>query len=102
LPADGSRVVREVLHEQSQEFPRLDERLTGEPYRYAYAVGFGDGRRGGLPLWRHDLKTRETLRHDLGPHAVPGEFVFVPRSEQGAEDDGWLVGLVHNRQSGCA
>ena len=24
----------------------------------------------------------------------PGEFVFVPRGAAGAEDDGWLVGLV--------
>lgn len=102
MPADGGRVVREVLHEQPQEFPRLDERLAGEPYRYAYAVGFGDGRQGGLPLWRHDLQARQTLRHDLGAHAVPGEFVFVPRQAQGAEDDGWLVGFVHNRQSGRA
>ena len=102
LPAGGQRVVREVLHDVAQEFPRLDERLTGEPYRYAYAVGFQPDQPGGQPLFRHDLNTRQTTRHDFGPHAVPGEFVFVPRRAQGPEDDGWLMGLVHNRQSGCA
>lgn len=106
LPADGGRVRREVLHDAPQEFPRLDERLSGEPYRYAYAVGIGqglgDGTGGGLPLFRHDLHTRNTLAHDFGPHAVPGEFVFVPRQPQGAEDDGWLMGFVHNRRSGHA
>ncbi|NBD20411.1 carotenoid oxygenase [Aquabacterium fontiphilum] len=102
LPADGGRVVRTVLHDAPQEFPRLDERLTGEPYRYAYAVGFQPDQPGGQPLYRHDLQMSSTVVHGFGPHAVPGEFVFVPRQPTGAEDDGWLVGLVHNRQSGCA
>ena len=102
MPAGGSRVVREVLHDASQEFPRLDERLTGEPYRYAYAVGFRPDQQGGQPLYRHDLQSRQTLRHDFGANALPGEFVFVARQAQGAEDDGWLVGFVHNRQSGQA
>lgn len=102
MPAGGGRVVREVLHDATQEFPRLDERLTGEPYRYAYAVGFRPDQQGSQPLYRHDLQTRQTLRHEFGPQAVPGEFVFVPRQAQGAEDDGWLVGFVHNRQSGQA
>lgn len=111
LPADGSRVLREVLHDAPQEFPRLDERLSGEPYRYAYAVGIGQGlgdvgaaaghrQSAGLPLFRHDLHTRTTALHDFGAHAVPGEFVFVPRQPRGAEDDGWLMGFVHNRSSG--
>lgn len=102
LPADGGRAVRTVLHDAPQEFPRLDERLTGEPYRYAYAVGFQPDQPGGQPLYRHDLQMGSTVVHGFGPHAVPGEFVFVPRQPTGAEDDGWLVGLVHNRQSGCA
>jgi len=112
LPANGARVVREVLHDVPQEFPRLDERLTGQPYRYAYAVGIGvglgdaasDARRGGLPLYRHDLHQRTTSAHHFGPQAVPGEFVFVPRDAQGrgAEDDGWLMGFVHNGQTQTA
>jgi carotenoid cleavage dioxygenase len=32
--------------------------------------------------------------HDFGPGRHPGEFVFVPRGADGAEDDGWLIGLV--------
>lgn len=102
LPAAGGRVAREVLHDAPQEFPRCDERLTGEPYRYAYAVGFQPDQTGGQPLYRHDTQMRRTQTHAFGPNAVPGEFVFVPRQRDGAEDDGWLLGLVHNRQSGRA
>ncbi|MDE2595169.1 MAG: carotenoid oxygenase family protein [Burkholderiales bacterium] len=100
LPAQGHQVLRQVLSSRSQEFPRLDERRTGRPYRWAYTVGFGSDMAAGQPLLRHDLEQGGTQVRSFGPHAVPGEFVFVPRSEQGAEDDGWLMGLVHHLQSG--
>src|SRR3546814_14129394 len=47
-------------------------------------------------LFRHDLEKGVTETRDFGPGRHPGEFVFVPRSTEGAEDDGWLVGLVVN------
>ncbi|MDE2433746.1 MAG: carotenoid oxygenase family protein [Burkholderiales bacterium] len=100
MPANGSRVHRQVISNLPQEFPRLDERLTGRPYRYAYAVGFGPETPAGHPLLRHDLKQGGTLVRNFGPHTVLGEFVFVPRSKQGAEDDGWLMGFVHHVQTG--
>jgi carotenoid cleavage dioxygenase len=101
LPASGGRVVREVVHDALQEFPRVDERLTGEPHRWVYAVST----RPHLPvnpLYRHDMHTRSTQVHDFGSGRVPGEFVFVPRHEQVLEDEGWLIGFVHNRQTGLA
>src|SRR3546814_20762540 len=49
-----------------------------------------------LRLFRHDLENGTTETRDFGPGRHPGEFVFVPRSPDGAEDDGWLVGLVVN------
>jgi carotenoid cleavage dioxygenase len=36
--------------------------------------------------------TRQT--HDFGADRYPGEFVFVPRHAEAAEDEGWLIGLV--------
>ncbi len=102
MPAGGARVQRQVIHDASQEFPRLDERLVGQPYRYAYTVGFRLQDQVSQQLYRHDMHTGQTLQHDFGPGMVPGEFVFVPRAKQGAEDDGWLMGFVHNRQTGMA
>lgn len=100
MPANGSRVQRQLISSRSQEFPRLDERLVGQSYRWAYTVGFGSETAAGQPLLRHDLMQGSTLVRSFGPHAVPGEFVFVPRTEHGAEDDGWLMGFVHHVQSG--
>jgi carotenoid cleavage dioxygenase-like enzyme len=91
--------VRTVIHDHAQEFPRYDERLTTKPYRYAYTVAIPEAEASewqiaDTRLFRHDLDKGVTDAHDFGPGRHPGEFVFVPRSEQGAEDDGWLIGLV--------
>ena len=90
---------RRVIHEAPQEFPRYDERRSMQPYRYLYSVAVPPGDGGELAiadtrLYRHDLTGGGTLARDFGPRRHPGEFVFVPRAETGAEDDGWLVGLV--------
>ena len=34
----GGKVVEERLDDRGQEFPRLDERLVGKPYRFGYTV----------------------------------------------------------------
>lgn len=99
MPAHGKRVIREVISDQPQEFPRLNETLVGQPYRYAYAVGFTVDTEGGQPLFKHDLKERTTTTHVFGSHQKPGEFVFVPRPAARSEDDGWLIGFVFNLTS---
>ncbi|HMN53848.1 MAG TPA: carotenoid oxygenase family protein [Sphingopyxis sp.] len=97
-PAAGT-TVRSVIHDHAQEFPRYDERRTTRPYRYITSVAIPDGASSewalaDTRLFRHDLAEGTTATHDFGPGRHPGEFVFVPRSETGAEDDGWLIGLV--------
>ncbi|MFZ9157822.1 MAG: carotenoid oxygenase family protein, partial [Ilumatobacteraceae bacterium] len=37
--------------------------------------------------------------HDFGPHAHPGEFVFVQDSESAGEDEGWAMGFVHDEST---
>lgn len=94
-PARDS-VQRTLLSDRRQEFPRLDERRTGEDYRYAYAVGFDVGKPSAQPLMRHDLRSGSTLLHHYGPRCIPGEAVFVPRHDQAAEDEGWLLSYVYD------
>jgi carotenoid cleavage dioxygenase len=94
LDAATRRVQRRVLGQGRQEFPRCDERRTGREYRYAYVAGF-DPMGGAQPLVRYDVQKGAVARHGFGPQRTPGEFVFVPRNEAAAEDDGWLIGLVH-------
>ncbi|APW73242.1 MULTISPECIES: carotenoid oxygenase family protein [Sphingopyxis] len=91
--------LRTVIDDQPQEFPRYDERLTTRPYRYIYSVALPESAGAEMAiaetrLLRHDLEKGTTEARDFGPGRHPGEFVFVPRAAAGAEDDGWLIGLV--------
>lgn len=97
-PAAGT-TTRAIIYDHPQEFPRYDERLTTQPYRYIYSVALPDRATTEMEiadtrLFRHDLQSGTTAIHDFGPGRHPGEFVFVPRGSNGAEDDGWLIGLV--------
>jgi 8'-apo-carotenoid 13,14-cleaving dioxygenase len=91
------RVDRQVVDEQPQEFPRCDERAMGKPYRYAYAMPLADEGAAFVSkthLIKHDLEAGTREVHEFGANRYPGEFVFVPRRADAAEDEGWLMGYV--------
>ena len=92
------QVSVKTLSPWPQEFPRIDERHTGQPHRYVYALALpaerGEQFMLSSVLYRHDLETGTSQVHDFGPGHRPGEFVFTPRTPDAAEGDGWLIGLV--------
>ena len=47
-------------------------------------------------LYKHDLEGGTRQVHDFGTGHILGEFVFVPKADGTAEDDGWLMGYVVN------
>jgi len=97
LAPDATQVARQVIDDEGQEFPRCDERRTGQPYRYVYsmaAAGNGASLINDTRLFRHDLDTGTRTVHDFGPRRHPGEFVFVPKADHTDEQQGWLIGLV--------
>lgn len=91
-------VSRRVIDAESQEFPRPDERFIGRPYRHAWALALPGRSEPGFVaetrLFHHDLESGTRTVHDFGPGHYPGEFVFVPRSDEAPEGDGWLMGYV--------
>lgn len=97
LPANGKQVQRQLLSDRAQEFPRFDERLAMQEYRYLYTVGADVTQPDSpQPLLRHDLKTGDVVEHWYGDNKVTGEVVFVPRRADSAEDDGWLLSYVYD------
>lgn len=97
----AQKVDRKVIDARPQEFPRYDERRTGQPYRFALTVALPESSTdvmtiGDTRLYRHDLVEGRSDVHDFGAHRHPGEFVFVPRPGGTGEDDGWYLGLVVN------
>ena len=95
-PATKS-VERQVISTDNQEFPRVDERITGKPYRYAYCVSMGEQSLAGSTdarLFKYDLKTGKRQIHDFDSSHALSEFVFVAKNEHSGEDEGWVMGYV--------
>ena len=93
-------VTETRLDERGQEFPRIDERLTGKRHRFGYSVGLPGAdnplRLGASMLLRHDLDTDSTTSRSFGPSTSVGEFIFLANDPEAAEDDGVLMGFVHD------
>ncbi|SDC08183.1 carotenoid oxygenase family protein [Actinokineospora iranica] len=83
------------VDDRPQEFPRVDERVVGRRHRFGYSVAFGaDGLAG--TLLKHDHGTGSAVAREFGRGRSIGEFVFHPNSADAAEDDGVLMGYVHD------
>jgi len=86
-----------VIDASSNEFPRLPNALNTKAHRYGYTVAPAIDEQAGWATLKHDLVTGDRHAFDHGAGRCAGEAVFVPRAAHGdAEDDGWLLTLVHD------
>ena len=86
------------LDDSPQEFPRIDERRTGKPYRYGYTADLPEfNAMGGLR--KYDLHKGTFDVHSEGPSRIFFEPVFVPRTPDAAEDDGWIMAYVFDKST---
>ncbi|THV26820.1 carotenoid oxygenase family protein [Glycomyces paridis] len=110
----AGKVRTELLHDRPQDFPRMNGRFAGRPYRYGYSAstelyappsaldpdrpdeGFSNA------ILKHDLATGTTETHEFGRDAAAGETVFVPAESAAAEDDGYNLLFVHDPDRGAA
>ena len=90
------RLSESLLDDHGGEFPRFDDRLGGQDYRYAYSTHWWGDKVSSGPLYKHDVRTGRTEVHDFGPGYACMEPVFVPRTDATGEDDGYLMAYVHN------
>ena len=84
------------------DFPMWDTRATGVQTRFSYLASFLEN---GTPysfnaLQKIDNETGEVDVYDFGPGRFTSEALFVPRNRDAAEDDGWLVAIVFNGNTG--
>jgi carotenoid cleavage dioxygenase len=95
-------VTEGALDHHPVEFPRVDERRNGRPYRYAYTVEYREFGPGNMPrsslLRCYDVEMGRSFAKDFGVRYVPGEPVFVPKSANAAEKDGWILALRYDRE----
>ncbi|MFP6626244.1 MAG: carotenoid oxygenase family protein [Deltaproteobacteria bacterium] len=86
------------LSDRGAEFPRIDDRLGGYKNRFGYALVAGDNALvpGTGTVCRYDRSGGPSSYYDFGLGQMPGEPVFVPRSADSAEDDGFVVTVVYD------
>lgn len=103
--AEFSAVDR--LTDWIDEFPRIDERYVGRPYRHGWGLvmdrdmpmEFVRGRASGFKMnkighWDHATGSQDFWW--AGPQSIVQEPCFVPRSADSPEGDGWIIALVDN------
>ncbi|ROO87588.1 carotenoid cleavage dioxygenase [Actinocorallia herbida] len=103
-PSTG-RSTLERLDDTPSEMPRLDERLIGvDRHRYGY---FSSRTKTAADatvsrLLKRDLDKGTSESYAYGPARFGMEAVFVPRTPDSAEDDGWLMTYVSDLADSCA
>lgn len=102
LAANTNRFSETALDDAVGEFPRLDERRTGLPYRYGTIAANlvrskGDG--GVMnSVIRYDHQQGTRVCYSFGPGDGISEPVFVARNAQAHEGDGWLLTVVYRAE----
>ncbi|MFC9583505.1 carotenoid oxygenase family protein [Streptomyces yangpuensis] len=103
-PATG-RMTRTLLDDSRVEFPRVDDRLIGRPYRYA-ALATGTGRTDLLPgeydavRW-YDAETGDSRVWEAGNLSV-GEPVFAPEPGRNSDGHGHWLTFATDRTDGSS
>lgn len=92
----------EPLDDRPGEFPRIDDRRGGLPHRYGYTASAASWDTETVTfdgVVKHDLETGSSRAHRYGDRCAAGEAVFAPDPDGTAEDDGWLLNLVHDHDA---
>jgi carotenoid cleavage dioxygenase-like enzyme len=106
LNKSESRVETRCLDESESEFPQCDLRFAGRPYRHGwYTTADGQLETGTEisddfhnTIGHIDHETGETQLYSSG-QAMVSEALFVPRSEDAAEGDGFLLSVETNLET---
>ncbi len=99
------KVTEARIDDRVHEFPRHDPRVATMPHRFGYTAGIialGTDQRPAFDhtaIYKTDVTTGEVLTHEFGPSKGGAEPIFIPKDGSTAEDDGWILSMVHDRSS---
>jgi carotenoid cleavage dioxygenase len=98
LAGNSDTIKREYIDDLDGEFPRLDERRAGLSYRHGYYAADTKGTNkvyfDAIAHIDHKTGKKQVYAFEEGN---PGEPVFVPRTANAEEGDGWLVTTVYHK-----
>ena len=90
------------LSDIGAEFPRIDDRLIGYENRYGYAAIAAPGEGVGAvfrAITKYDRQGGASVTRPIVEGQWVGEPVFVPRSPDAAEDDGFVLHQLYDGAS---
>ena len=93
-------ISKNKLNNLSCEFPKIDERYTGEKYNHIYVAltlhsnWFGHEFEG---IAHYDLNTNTNQIHDFGKDSIVLEPIFVSKNDNSPEGEGFLLTFVYNK-----
>jgi carotenoid cleavage dioxygenase-like enzyme len=104
---NSNTFAEQALDDRPGEFPRLDERFTGLPYRHGYFQAgavtdatHGREARNGLAHIDHRSGEVSVWRPGAADHC--GEPVFVARSADADEGDGFVLSVIFRAETQCS
>lgn len=107
LSAATETVVPRALSDFPCEFPRCDDRYIGRPYEHGFVLAFDperpyDPANGPMPFQFFNLLTHLNVRTGASESWFAGasecfqEPIFVPRSADAPEGDGYVIALLNH------
>jgi len=109
MGASGETPSAKVVAELAGEFPHVDDRYAGRPYRYAFMQAtdptkpYNAEKAGPImgfffnTFLSMDMATGKTKSWFVGDTSSTQEPIFVPRSATAPEGDGYVMGVVNRR-----
>jgi carotenoid cleavage dioxygenase-like enzyme len=105
IDLDKGTVTEEMIDDRPGDFGRVDDRLVGQDARFGYLMAMGGEGNSEEPVygsafWKYDLKSGQCWEHHIGEGVRGAEPVFAPASADAGEDEGWVISLTHDNNSG--
>ncbi|MFJ4141198.1 carotenoid oxygenase family protein [Pseudomonas sp. NPDC089734] len=107
LDSQNDQVEPQPLNDYPCEFPRVDDRYVGRPYEHGFVIAFDPTRpyraeNGPMPFQFFNLLTHFNLKTGASDSWFAGdsecfqEPIFVPRSADAPEGDGYVIALLNH------
>lgn len=103
----SGKVTEEEVDGRPGDFGRVADTAIGRKAQFGYLMAMaGEGNSEepvyGSALWKYDLGTGGCWEHHLGDGVRGGEPVFAAAGPNAAEDEGWVMTIVHDENSGAS
>ena len=105
IDLDTGTVSEEQLDDGACDFPRVNDNRIGLHSDFGYCMQIKtdvENLTFGENLFKYKLDTGERIDHHLGNNVAGGEPVFAPKPGSTEEDEGWILSLVHERETRCS